>query len=181
MKFNMKKGGMSFMKNPLFVIITVLIIVIVVLAVFRSVAPTLTMGLGLKAHIGDLKSSFDLEAYDNYEDFDNQLEYGPSPEFVMFHAPWCGHCKRALPEFEKLMDNYTGGVKMKAIDCEADKEMAKKHGIQGFPTIRYYPKGMDGGDHKEYSGARSYSDFVQYLGNVHGVVEQGPDNAAPSK
>jgi hypothetical protein len=68
---------------------------------------------------------------------------------------------------------------MKTIDCEADKEMAKKHGIQGFPTFRYYPKGMDKGNHKEYSGARNYSDFVQYLGSVKGVLEQGPDNAAP--
>jgi thiol-disulfide isomerase/thioredoxin len=166
----MKKGGMSLMKNPLFIIITVLIIVIIVLAIFRSVAPSLTMGLGLKAHLGDLKGSFNIEGY---EDFDNQS--GSSPEFVMFYAPWCGYCKKTMPDFQELMNTYKNGVKITAIDCVADEGMAKKHNVKGYPDIRYYPKGIDNGNHKEYDGGRSLKNFKEYL---DGVVEQGPDNAA---
>ena len=176
----MKYGKKSLASNPLVIIISVLLIVIIILAVFRSVMPKLSMGIDIKAHLGDLKASFDLEGYDNYEYFQNPpLEYGPSPEFIMFHAPWCGHCKRAMPEFEKLMNKYTGGVKINAINCEENKNVAKEHNIKGFPTIRYYPKGMKGNNYEEYSGARNYSDFVEYLGQVNGVLDIAPDNAAP--
>ena len=51
------------MKNPFFVII-VLIIVIIILTLFCSV--------GMKTHVGDLKGSFDIDAYDNYENFINK-------------------------------------------------------------------------------------------------------------
>jgi len=199
----MKYGKKSFATNPLFIIISVLLIVIIVLAVFRSVAPKLSMGLGVKAHLGDLKGSFDLEGYDNYEYFqnstidddsddnneyfqnstdDDDLDEGfanSGAEFVMFHAPWCGHCKRTMPEFEKLMANNDSNVKISAIDCEENKDVAKEHDIKGFPTIRFYPQGMAGKDYQEYSGGRTHGDFVKYLNKVTGVTDIGPDNAAP--
>ena len=215
----MKYGKKSFATNPLVIIISVLLIVIIILAVFRSVAPKLSMGLGVKAHLGDLKGSFDLEGYDNYEYFqnssvdddsddnneyfqnssvdddsddnneyfqnstgDDDLDEGfanSGAEFVMFHAPWCGHCKRTMPEFQKLMDKYDGDVKINAIDCEENKDVAKEHDIKGFPTIRFYPQGMAGQDYQEYSGGRTHGDFVKYLNKVTGVTDIGPDNAAP--
>ena len=41
------------------------LVIIIFLAIFRSVSPFLTMGLGLNAHIGSLRGSFQIEAFEN--------------------------------------------------------------------------------------------------------------------
>jgi len=167
-----KNGGM--MSNPLFILVVILLVLIVVLAIFRSVSPFLTMGLGFNAHIGDLKGSFELEA------FDNSASGNDEAVFAMYYADWCGHCKRAKPEFEKLMQNYQGNCKLMPINAEAPehKSLVAKQDIKGFPTIRYYPSGL-AGNYDEYTGERDYSSFVQYLGSVSGVRDKAPDMAAP--
>lgn len=162
----------NIMSNPLFVIIMLLIGLIIILAIFRNVSPFLNLGFGVHAHIGQLKGNFSIEAFDNH-----------TPALVMFYAPWCGHCKRSKPEFEKVMNDYKGNVKIIAIDADENKEIAKMHNIQGFPTIRYYPEGFTSEENvenfKEYTGDRTYSNFIQYLDSVKGVSEQAPNNAAP--
>ena len=89
---------------------------------------------------------------------------GNGPVFCMFYAPWCGHCKNAMPAFDKLMK--TKGLKAKVLKINSDEnpDMVKKHNVQGFPDIRYYPNGMDG-EHNEYQGPRGYDDLLNYVKN----------------
>lgn len=88
------------------------------------------------------------------------------PSLVMFHAPWCGHCKRALPEFKKAMNNLknSSGKKVKGIAINADEEteLAQKHGVKGYPTIKYYPKGLDGGNPIDHTGERTVAGFKEF-------------------
>jgi protein disulfide-isomerase-like protein len=83
------------------------------------------------------------------------------PCIIFFYAPWCGHCKNAKPEFEKLMKMAKGKAHM--IDCDAHQDIAKKYGIQGFPTIRYYPKGPKNGNPREYQGNRTAEDMMDFM------------------
>jgi protein disulfide-isomerase A6 len=163
----------SIMSNPLFIVVMLLLGLIIVLSIFKSITPFLNLSLGINAHIGDLKGSFEIEAFDN-DNSDSQ------PKFIIYYAEWCGHCKRTMPEFEELMKNYKGNVKVVAIDAEAleNVELVKAQQVKGYPTIRYYPTGMSG-SFDEYSGERTYSDFVQYLGSVQGTPDRMPDQAAP--
>jgi thiol-disulfide isomerase/thioredoxin len=160
----------SMMSNPLFIIVMLLLALIIILSIFRSVSPALTLGFGVNAHIGDLRGSFELETFSNANE----------AVFVMYYAEWCGHCKRAKPEFQKLLDNYKGNIKIMAVNAESQEhsELVKSQKINGFPTIRYYPNGISE-NYKEYDGGRTYSDFVQYLGQVEGVTDVAPDQAAP--
>jgi len=175
-KMNMSKMNMSKMShptmitNPLMIVIFLVIALIVVLAIFRPATPFLNLGIGFNAHIGELRGSFELEAFDNQN----------GPVFVMYYAQWCGHCKTTKPQFQQLMDNYKGSVKIMMVDCEApdNKELVKSQGIKGFPTIRYYSSGISE-NFEEYNGGRTYGDFMQYLNKVQGVPAVMPDNAAP--
>ena len=157
--------------NPVFIMLMFVLVIIIFLAIFRSVSPFLTMGLGLNAHIGSLRGSFQIEAFDNQE--------SSKKCFVMFYAPWCGHCKTTKPEFEKFQESYKGSIKILAIDCEDDKnkEIVAQQDIKGFPTIRYYPDGLSG-QYTEYNGGRTTDDFNQYVSNIDGVLDVAPNNAA---
>ena len=100
MKNNSMMKNSSIMSNPLFIIVMLLLGLIIILSIFRSVSPALTLGFGVNAHIGDLRGSFELETFSNNSE----------PVFAMYYAEWCGHCKRTKPEFQKLLDNYKGNV-----------------------------------------------------------------------
>ena len=157
-----KLKSKNFMTNPLFIIIMLLIGLIIVLSIFRTASPFLSLGFGVNAHIGELKGSFEIEA------FDNQMKNKMNGKlFVMYYAEWCGHCKKTLPEFNKLMDNYKGKVRIIAIDSENtdNADLIKEQKIGGYPTIRYYPSGIYE-DYQEYNGERTHSGFMDYLSSV---------------
>jgi len=99
--------------------------------------------------------------------------------FAMFYAPWCGHCKRAKPEWEKVSRQNPN--LMMAIDCTDDAakiygskvgmksalsglEMVSTHNITSYPTIRFFKNGLDDvKNYVEYSGERTASAFQEFV------------------
>ncbi len=133
-------------KTPLMLLLTIIIVIILLAGIFRSVAPYLSLGFGAYAHVGDVRGMISFETFENSD----------QPTFTMFYAPWCGHCKTAHPEFEKFKNSYKGKVKVVDIDGDKDKATMKKHNVQGFPTMCYYPNEMSNPKNfKEYSGERT--------------------------
>tara|TARA_Y100000768_G_C23864105_1_gene627188 strand:- start:460 stop:918 length:459 start_codon:yes stop_codon:yes gene_type:complete len=94
-----------------------------------------------------------------------------SPTMVMFHVPWCGYCKKTMPIWRQLQEldlKNANNTKVKIIDvnCEEDKEMAKKYNIDGFPTIKYFPNGInDSNSAIVYSDERDISSLKKFLIN----------------
>lgn len=59
------------------------------------------------------------------------------------------------------MDDFKGSSTslVADVDCTADgKSLCEKHGVQGYPTIKY----GDPDDLKDFEGGRSYDDFKKF-------------------
>lgn len=151
------------LSNPFVVLVTVIILITIVLSILRSM--NMTIGFGVNAHLGRLRGSFSVEGFEGAGDKEG-------PALIMFYADWCGHCKRAKPELERARDRYRGPVKIIFMDGDAKENagLLKQEGVQGFPTIRYYPGGIpmmgQKGEFKEYSGDRKEEAFVEYLNTL---------------
>jgi thiol-disulfide isomerase/thioredoxin len=85
------------------------------------------------------------------------------PEFVMIYADWCGHCKKAKPDFEKLAAGSPlniGTQKVYVRMVNADTEEGKALGAEGFPTFRLY---KPDGRMVEYKGGRSIDQYKEFI------------------
>ncbi|KAK4747339.1 hypothetical protein SAY87_026376 [Trapa incisa] len=85
---------------------------------------------------------------------------------VEFYAPWCGHCKKLAPEYEKaasVLSSHDPPVVLAKVDAneESNKELASEHEIKGFPTLKIFRKG--GKIVQEYKGPREAEGIVSYL------------------
>lgn len=71
------------------------------------------------------------------KDFHDKVNDGEGgrPWFVKFYAPWCGHCKQLVPEWDKLADMTAGQVNVADLDATVQKGIAKEFNVQGFPTL----------------------------------------------
>ena len=153
-------------KNPILQIVLIALAIIIVVAVFTPRGNSLTAGLRVNANVGRLQGGFNLEAMTNAGDL------------VLYHADWCGHCQRLMPEWDRFQANYNGPVNVKKVNADHEKELVQKHGVQGFPTIRHYPNGIaDAGNHQAYEGPRTADGLNQFVNQVHGVQNQMPDRA----
>lgn len=71
---------------------------------------------------------------------------------VMVKADWCGHCKRALPELEKVSSLTGAAFPIYKIDADKNKELTSAMGVNGFPTILFVER--DGKISTKYEGGR---------------------------
>lgn len=79
---------------------------------------------------------------------------------VKFFAPWCGHCKKLAPEFKTAAEKLDGKFVLAEVNCDEEKELCSKHGVQGYPTLQIFRKGEKSQD---YEGGRSADDIVKYM------------------
>jgi len=96
-------------------------------------------------------------------DFDSSLE-GMETALVMFYAPWCGHCKKLKPEFDKASKDLLANdppVNLAKIDCtEVGKDTCNRFEVRGYPTLKIFRGGELSQD---YNGPRDASGTVKFM------------------
>ncbi|KAG2459695.1 PDIA5 isomerase, partial [Polypterus senegalus] len=94
-------------------------------------------------------------AAEDFKDFLKKKKHA----LVMFYAPWCPHCKNAVPHFTLAADLFKEDRKIAyaAVDCTKGQnhEVCKQEGVEGYPTFNYYNYGKFG---ERYSGERGVRD-----------------------
>jgi len=88
---------------------------------------------------------------------------------VEFYAPWCGHCKRLAPDYEKVAAAFANepNVVVAKIDADKHKSVGGKYGVSGFPTIKFFGKNSKDGE--AYESARDIQSFVDYINQKAGT------------
>lgn len=54
------------------------------------------------------------------------------------------------------------------VDADAHRELGSRFGIKGFPTLKWFPKGVDG-DPEDYSGGRDLESLAAFVSKKSGV------------
>ncbi|MFT5128046.1 MAG: thioredoxin 1 [Rhodothermales bacterium] len=52
-----------------------------------------------------------------------------------FYTTWCGPCRMIAPVIEQLSQEYAGRATIGKIDADAQRELATRFEVMGFPTI----------------------------------------------
>eukprot|EP01061_Rhynchopus_euleeides_P040973 TRINITY_DN7082_c0_g1_i1.p2 TRINITY_DN7082_c0_g1~~TRINITY_DN7082_c0_g1_i1.p2 ORF type:complete len:189 (+),score=99.61 TRINITY_DN7082_c0_g1_i1:72-638(+) len=93
---------------------------------------------------------------------------------VKFYAPWCGHCKRMAPDWDKLGEAVDDNkVIIAKVDCTVEETVCSKFGVSGYPTLKYFEKNSDKAI--EYESGRTYDDLKDFVDELLGGGCE-PDN-----
>jgi len=110
------------------------------------------------------------------DNYDTTVAANAEGILVEYYAPWCGHCKKLEPEFNKAAQTlFDDGVKIPLgkVDATIESELASSNGVQGYPTLKW----VVGGKPSEYDGPRDAAGIVAWVKSMTGkaVTEAAPD------
>jgi len=142
--------------NTLLILVCVLVILV---AIFWPRQRNLA-GATFSAHLGNIGGKVQLEALETLE------EGFESKTLALFYAPWCGFCKKLMPEWEKLNKLNNTNIKIVKVNCDENSSIAEAHGVKSYPTVYFLPYGLNNPRERiEYTGPRTGESLLAFISN----------------
>ena len=95
-----------------------------------------------------------------------------SKQIIICKADWCGHCKKAAPEFDKLVAaspiTLQDGTKatVKILDADKDKDEISKLNVRGYPTVLIKNGRSPTEKIVEYPGERTSDAILHFVNSL---------------
>lgn len=117
----------------------------------------------------------------NSKNFNGYVD-GTNNILVAFIAPWCGHCSMLKLSFEKLAEHFESQplnfdingypkVSIGIVDATVELELADKYEVNGYPTIRFFPKNINTGNVMNNNNNIKFSEVYNGLRDVSSMSE----------
>lgn len=132
---------------------------------FSSFGRVLTASLAL---VGTSAASAVIDLIPN--NFDDIVLKSGKPALVEFFAPWCGHCKTLAPIYEELATSFEFAkekVTIAKVDADANKELGRRFGVQGFPTLKWFDGKSD--TPQDYNSGRDLDSLSAFITEKTGI------------
>ncbi|KAJ6454695.1 protein disulfide isomerase [Mycena sanguinolenta] len=104
------------------------------------------------------------------ENFQSTIAHGVW--LVEFFSPYCGHCRKFMPTWEKLVEysENSGGVELAQVDCSVNGDLCDANNVKGYPQMNLYREGVFV---EKYKGDRDFDLLTKYL------TKQAPKAPSP--
>jgi thiol-disulfide isomerase/thioredoxin len=89
----------------------------------------------------------------------NNEGFSERPTVYFFYVDWCPHCKTAKPKVQEFKSKNSH-VNVKEVNCEKDKELARKFNVRAYPTV-YLVKGEEKTELNEGISVNSLNNLVK--------------------
>ena len=65
------------------------------------------------------------------------------PSLVLFYTDWCTFCRRFMPTYEMVSQDYKGKYNFVMVDAEKNGVLSADYTISGFPTLYIIDPAID--------------------------------------
>jgi len=80
---------------------------------------------------------------------------------VEYYAPWCGHCKKLAPEYEKVAEHYKDDDKVIIAKMDSTANEVASVQVSGFPTLKFFAAGSS--EPAEFDGGRDFDGITKFI------------------
>ncbi|QRV87234.1 thioredoxin [Ceratobasidium sp. AG-Ba] len=101
---------------------------------------------------------------------------------VEFYSPYCPHCKRFAPTWEKVAEEKAplgaiSGFTMAQVNCIAQGDLCNANKVTGYPQVMLF---QDGKKLREYNGDRTHDDLSKFVDEAVAEFTKSTTETAPS-